>query len=193
MKITFFKSPAELRPWLKAHHASATELRLGFYKKHSGKIGITYAEALDEALCFGWIDGVRHGLNETSYAIRFSPRKPKSIWSMVNIKRVGELTQLGLMQPSGLEKFSRRDPKKLRRYAYEEKTRPLAAVYANQLKANKSAAAFFHAQAPWYQRTVNWWIMSAKQEATRLKRLATLIHDSARGLRLRHLTRPTKK
>lgn len=188
MAITFFKTSTEFRTWLKKNHAKAPELLVGFYKKHSGKAGITYPEALDEALCFGWIDGVRKSIDEISYTIRFTPRKSRSNWSGVNIKRVGELTQLGRMQPAGLKIFAERDQKKSGVYSYETRPRQLEGHYAEKFQANKNAWDFFQAQAPSYQRTATWWIMSAKKEETRLRRLATLMEGSAQGLRLAELS-----
>lgn len=189
MRIKFFKSPAEFRAWLEDHHASAAELWVGFYKKDSGKPSITYPAALDEALCFGWIDGVRKSVDEQSYTIRFTPRKPTSTWSLVNVKRVGELTTMGLMKAAGLEAFDRRDPEKSTEYSYENRARKLTGAYQKALKANRKAWDFFRDQAPWYQRTASWWILSAKKEETRQKRLRTLISDSENGRRLGLLTK----
>ena len=146
---------------------------------------------MDQALCFGWIDGVRRRIDEHRWTIRFTPRKPDSVWSRVNIRRVGELTALGLMRPAGLEAFRRRDEQKTRMYSYEnvKRGRRLSPPYARRFRVNKRAWAFFQAQAPWYQRTTQWWVMSAKQEATRLRRLAMLIASSARGARVGQFTR----
>ena len=188
MAITFFKTSTEFRKWLKQNHAKATELLVGFYKKHSGKAGITYPQALDEALCFGWIDGVRKSVDESSYTIRFTPRKPGSNWSGVNIKRVGELTQLGRMQPAGLKIFAERDHKKSGVYSYETRPQQLEGHYAEIFQANKPAWDFFQTQAPSYRRTGTWWIISAKQEETRLRRLAKLIEISAQGRKLPELS-----
>lgn len=188
MEVTFFKSPSELRNWLQANHDKAKELWIGFYKKSSGRTGITYAEALDEALCFGWIDGIRKSVDEISYTNRFTPRKPGSIWSMVNIKRAGELAEAGLMHPSGLKAFGERDEKKSKLYSYEERVRKLDDVYEEQFRANKGAWDFFQAQPPGYQRSAAWWVMSAKREDTRLKRLAALIEGSEKRQRLVEVT-----
>ncbi len=187
MNIVFFKSPSEFRSWLAAHHGASRELWVGFYNKRAAKKGITYSEALDEALCFGWIDGVRKSLDQTRYYIRFTPRKQRSKWSLVNIKRVAALTKLGRMQPSGLKAFRERD-KKNSGYSYEQRPRKLPGRYERKLRANNRAWAFFKAQAPWYQRSAAWWVISAKQEETRLRRLSILIHDSANGRRLGPLT-----
>ncbi|MFL5351110.1 YdeI/OmpD-associated family protein [Archangium sp.] len=191
MKPTFFATPAEWRSWLEKHHAKQSELLVGFYKKDSGHPSITWPESVDQALCFGWIDGVRKRVDDVSYTIRFTPRKASSIWSAVNIKRVQELTEQGLMKPAGLKAFDARSGARSVIYAYEQKDAPptLSAEYEKTLKANKKAWAFFQAQAPWYQRTAIHWVMSAKKEETRLKRLATLVEDSENGRTLKQLTR----
>lgn len=184
MKPTFFATPARFRTWLKKHHKSADELLVGFYKKHTGKPSITWPESVDEALCVGWIDGVRRSLGDDAYTIRFTPRRKGSIWSAVNIKRVGELTKTGLMQPAGISAFELRDEKKSAIYAYEQrKTTEFDRAYEKQFRANKKAWAFFEAQPPWYQRQVRYYVMSAKNEATRLRRLQSLIDRSAEGAR----------
>lgn len=191
MKPTFFAAPAAFRAWLEEHHARTSELLVGFYKKGSGKPSITWPESVDVALCFGWIDGVRKTIDETRYTIRFTPRRPTSIWSAVNIKRAHELTKLGLMHPAGLEAFERRDEKKSAIYAYEQRsTATLGDAFEKQFRANTNAWAFFQSQAPWYRRTATYWVSSAKKEETRLKRLATLIEDSAHQRRIGRLTRP---
>lgn len=189
MDATFFPSSAAWRAWLEEHHETASELLLGFYKTNAGVIGITYAAAVDEALCFGWIDGVRKRIDESRYTIRFTPRRPRSIWSVVNIKRAGELAQLGLMQPSGLKTFNERDHERSRQYSYEAEVRRLDDVYERQFPAHAPAWSFFQAQAPSYQRVANQWVMSAKAESTRQKRLATLIAESERRRRLPQFTR----
>lgn len=190
MKPTFFATPAEWREWLEKHHARQEELLVGFYKRDSGRPSITWPESVDQALCFGWIDGVRKRLDDVSYTIRFTPRKAGSIWSSVNLERVRELTAQGLMTPAGLKAHEARTGEKSGVYAYEQQAPPtLSPGYAKQLKANKQAWAFFQAQAPWYQRTAIHWVMSAKKEETRLKRLATLLEDSGSGRTLKHLTR----
>lgn len=192
MKIVFFKSPSEFRSWLAAHHSASPELWVGFYNKRAARKGIAYSEALDEALSFGWIDGVRKSLDRTRYYIRFTPRKQHSKWSRVNIKRVAALTKLGRMQPPGLKAFRERD-KKNSGYSYEQRPRKLPPRYEKKLRANKSAWAFFKNQAPWYRRSAGSWVISAKQEETRLRRLSTLIHDSANRRRLGLLTPASRK
>jgi uncharacterized protein YdeI (YjbR/CyaY-like superfamily) len=190
MKIQFFKTPAEFRKCLTTHHAKAEELMVGFYKTKSGKKSITWPEAVDEALCFGWIDGIRRSIDETSYQIRFTPRKARSTWSSINIKRVDELMKLGKMQPSGIKAFEKRDEKRSGIYAYEQRGQELPKIYMDRFKENKKAWKFFSGQAPWYQRTATWWVISAKREETKLKRLGKLISDSANEKRIDQLTRP---
>jgi len=189
MKVKFFKSPSEFRRWLERHHASAQELQVGYYKKGSGKSSITWAESVDEALCFGWIDGIRRKLDDESYTIRFTPRRPRSTWSAINIKRVEELAREGRMQPAGLQAFQARMENRSGIYSYEQRSDKLDAPYEKKLKANKAAWAFFQSQSAAYRRNACWWVVSAKKEETRLQRLATLIEDSARGRTIPPLTR----
>ena|SRR5438067_771411 len=192
MPVKFFRSVSQFRRWLEKNHAIASELWLGFYNQRSEKKGITYREALDEALCFGWIDGVRKRIDETTYKQRFTPRKPKSYWSAINIKRVQELTKLGRMAPTGVRAFERRTSDS-GKYSFESRPKKLPAGYEKQFKTNEGAWKFFRSQAPWYQRTATFWVVSAKQEETRQRRLATLIGDSAAGRRLGVLTPKGKK
>jgi uncharacterized protein YdeI (YjbR/CyaY-like superfamily) len=189
-KPTFFPAPADLRRWLEKNHAKVAELWVGFHKKGSGRPSITWPEAVDEALCFGWIDGVRYRVDEFSYRIRFTPRKPKSVWSNINVKRVAALKKLGRMTAAGLAAFAKADPKRSGVYAYERSNATLGADYEKKLKANRKAWTFFKAQAPWYQRTLTYWVVSAKQEETRQRRLAMLIADSEAGRRMGLLARP---
>ena len=184
MKPTFFESASAFREWLTAHHSSTSALLVGFYKKQSGRAGITYAEALDQALGFGWIDGVRRRVDEHRYTIRFSPRKPGSIWSTVNTAHVARLTKRGLMTPDGLKAFRGRDPAKSKLYSYEARSRPLGAEYIKRFKTNAKAWRFFQTQPPGYQRVASWFVMSAKQEETRQRRLSVLMKESERGRRL---------
>ncbi len=190
MTIKFFKSAPAFRRWLEANHARATELRVGFYKVDSRRGGLTYAEALDEALCFGWIDGVRKRVDAVAYGIRFTPRKPKSIWSRVNLRHVQRLKTAGRMTPAGLKVFVERDPARSGIYAFENAPRKLAAPDEKQFKADKKAWKFFQRQAPGCQRTAIWWVVNAKKDETRGRRLARLIADSTSGQRLAHLTHP---
>ncbi len=191
--ILFFGTPDDWRRWLVEHHAERREVWVGFHKKGSGRPSITWPEAVDQALCFGWIDGVRKSLDADSYRIRFTPRKPSSTWSSVNIRRVGELTDLGLMHPAGLAAFEARKPERSGVYSYEQRDQAgLDPTHEEQLRANPSAWEFFQAQPPWYRKAATWWIVSAKREATRLKRLATLIECSEQGHTVPPLTRPGK-
>ncbi len=174
------------------HHDKTPELWVGFHKRSSGKLSITWPEAVDEALCFGWIDGVRRSIDPISYTIRFTPRKPRSIWSAVNINRAKELLSLELMGLAGLKAFRELAEERSAVYSYEQrKTARLDDGYEQQFRANKKAWRFFQAQPPWYQRTAAWWVISAKKEETKLKRLATLIKDSERGRAIPPLTRRT--
>ncbi len=188
MDAVFFPSGREWREWLRNNHDRAAELLLGFFKKGSGRGGITYAEALDEALCLGWIDGVRRGRDEESYTIRFTPRKAVSIWSEVNRKRIGELIAEERVETPGMAAFARADRVAARRYSYENAERELSAEFGERLRANRAAWEFFRGQAPSYQRVAKYWVMSAKKEETRVRRLALLIEDSANGLRLAQYT-----
>jgi uncharacterized protein YdeI (YjbR/CyaY-like superfamily) len=186
----FFETPAHFRAWLEEHHEARRELLVGFYKKGSKRPSITWPQSVDEALCFGWIDGIRRGIDSESYSIRFTPRKPTSNWSSVNIARVAELTKEGRMRPAGIEAFERRSEKRSGIYAYEQrKTARLSADQQREFMANHAAWSFFQAQPPGYRQTATYWVVSAKREETRRKRLATLIEDSASGRRLGRLTR----
>jgi uncharacterized protein YdeI (YjbR/CyaY-like superfamily) len=192
MKIeepVFFKNQSAFRKWLKSNHGKSKEITVGYYKVDSGKPSITYKESVDEALCFGWIDGIRRSLGAESYTIRFTPRNPKSIWSAVNIKRVNELKETGQMQPAGLKVFEERDVKKSKLYSFEQKNVKLSADYEKQFRKNKKAWEFFESQPPSYRTPAMWWIMSAKQEETQKRRLEILIADSGNGLRIAPLRR----
>ena len=185
MPVKFFKSPSAFRKWLSANHSNSKELWVGFYKKSSGKPSITWPESVDEALCFGWIDGLRKNVDEESYMIRFTPRKPSSTWSAVNIRNVDRLVKENRMQPAGLKAYRARKENRSGIYAYEQRSPELIEPYAGKLKRNKAAWKFFQAQPPGYRKTMNWWIVSAKQEETRLKRLNKLIEESEQGRRMR--------
>lgn len=180
----YFTSPTEFRRWLSKHSDTQSEVWIGLYKVSSGKKGITYKQALDEALCFGWIDGVRKSVDAESYMQRFSPRTAKSYWSAVNTKRVGELTKLGRMHASGLAAFDRRDRSATARYSFERETAALEPSAAKQFRANKTAWQYFESEAPWYRRVAVHWVTSAKKPETRQRRLETLIRDSAAGRRI---------
>ncbi|MEW6732760.1 MAG: YdeI/OmpD-associated family protein [Acidobacteriota bacterium] len=192
MEIKFFKSPGDFRKWLEKHHTTAQELWVGYYKKSSGKASITWPESVGEALCFGWIDGLRKSVDEFSYTIRFTPRRPGSIWSVVNIKHVQELSAKGLMQPAGLAAFQARKENKSGIYSYEQRSDKLDEPYEVLLKQNKAAWNFFYAQSPSYRKAAIWWVVSAKKEETRLKRLDKLIEDSAQGRTIAQFTRIKK-
>ena len=184
MKPIFFKTGAEFRKWLSENHKKETELLVGFYKVGSGKPSMTWSESVDEALCFGWIDGVRKSVDDERYTIRFTPRKPTSIWSGVNIKKMEELIRKGLVQPDGLAAYKKRKESRSKIYTYEKAPVKLGGNYELKFKANKNAWAFFQSQAPSYQKVIIGWIMSAKQEATQLSRLEKAIDSSQAGKRL---------
>jgi uncharacterized protein YdeI (YjbR/CyaY-like superfamily) len=193
MDVRYFRSAAEFRAWLKRHHATDREVYVGFYKKASGRKGITSSEALDEALCFGWIDGVRHGVDEERYTNRFSPRTPNSYWSNVNIARAKALIEAGRMQPAGLASFERRDEKRTRTYSFEQANPVLSRAEAATFRKNRAAWSFWQAQPPGYRKTATWWVVSAKRDETRKRRLATLIEHSASGERLPQVTPPRSR
>ena len=189
--LLFFSAPSEWRAWLEQYHDQFSGLWVGFYKRDSGKPSITWPEAVDAALCFGWIDGVRKSVDEFSYTIRFTPRKSRSTWSAINIKRMASLKKLRLVHSAGLQAFLRRTDDRSEIYAYEQrKGAKLTAEYEKVFRANRDAWKFFQAQPPWYRRTSSWWVISAKREETRRKRLALLIDDSAHGRPIPSLARP---
>jgi uncharacterized protein YdeI (YjbR/CyaY-like superfamily) len=184
---TFFKTPADFRRWLDRHHASKDELWVGFYKKDSGKPSITWPESVDEALCVGWIDGIRKTCGADSYMIRFTPRRARSVWSVVNLGRVKVLTEEGRMRPAGLKAFEARQENRSGIYAYEQRRArgdQLEEPYASAMKKHKAAWEFFQSQPASYRKVAGWWVASAKKEETRLKRLQKLIEQSADGKRL---------
>ena len=185
MEIVFFPTPLELQKWFRRNHATERELWIGFYKKSSGKPSITWPESVDEALCVGWIDGIRMSIDEESYMIRFTPRRRGSIWSAVNIKRAKVLTNEKRLQPAGLAAFAARRENRSGIYSYEQRSEQLPEPYASRLRKNQKAWEFFQAQAPSYRKMMGWWIVSAKKEETRLKRLRKLIEESARRRLLR--------
>jgi uncharacterized protein YdeI (YjbR/CyaY-like superfamily) len=187
-KTVHFSRPEEFRKWLVKNHAAATELFVGFHKKSSGKKGATYSEALDEALCFGWIDGVRRSIDSESYLIRFTPRKPKSIWSLVNVRHVKRLQKAGKMAEPGLKAFAAREKHRTGIYSFEQKRPGLSAKFNKLFRANAPAWEFFAEQAPWYQRTSGHWVVRAKQQETRMRRFAKLVEVSANRRRLDQLT-----
>lgn len=171
----FFKTPADFRKWLARNHTGAPELLVGFHKKGSGKPSITWPESVDQALCFGWIDGIRRRVDDDSYTIRFTPRRKGSIWSAVNIRRAGELETLGLMTAAGRAAFGARVEYKSGIYSYEQRPADLPEPYAGRFRKHAAAWDFYRVQPPSYRKTANWWVVSAKREETRLKRLDQLI------------------
>jgi len=193
MKPTFFESPARFRQWLEKNHDKAPELLVGFFKKDSGRPSITWPESVDQALCFGWIDGVRRRIDDVSYTIRFTPRRRGSIWSKINIGRATELAKCGLMHAAGAKAFEQRSESKSRIYAYENAPRTLPPAAEKRFRANKKAWKFFNNQPPSYRRVAIYWILSAKKEETRERRLTTLIDDSAHERRLGIVTLQPKK
>lgn len=190
IKPRFFATPRDFRGWLEKHHADTPELWVGFYRKDSGRPSITWPESVDEALCVGWIDGLRKRVDEHSYMIRFTPRKADSIWSAVNTKRAQHLIGEGRMRPAGLSAFEGRDPKRTNLYSFEQRhAARFDPALERRFKSNARAWAFFQSQPDGYRRVATFYVMSAKQEATRLRRLDTLIRDSAAGLRIGLLRR----
>jgi uncharacterized protein YdeI (YjbR/CyaY-like superfamily) len=177
---TSFRTPAAFRAWLAKDHARVAELLVRCFKVHAADLGITYAQALDEALCYGWIDGVRRGVDADSFSIRFTPRKPTSHWSRVNVAHVERLTKAGRMARPGLDAFARRTEARTGVYSFERPCE-LAPTHIKAIRANRTAWDFYQSQAPWYRRTTAHWVMSAKREGTRQNRLAQLIDCSARG------------
>lgn len=180
----FFTTPARLRAWLEQHHAKEKELWVGFWKKDSGKGGMVYQQALDEALCFGWIDGIVRRVDGLSYVQRFTPRQARSYWSSVNIARAEELEREGRMAPAGRAAFAGRDAQQERRYSFENRPREFGPDLLKRFKADPKAWKYFEAQPPGWRRTAIWRVVSAKQEATRLRRLQQLIDAARRGVRL---------
>ncbi|MCR8631306.1 YdeI/OmpD-associated family protein [Paenibacillus radicis (ex Xue et al. 2023)] len=194
MNPVFFATPSQFRAWLEANHDQTQELWVGYYKKGTGKPSLTWPESVDEALCYGWIDGLRKGIDDISYMIRFTPRKKSSIWSAVNLERVKELSSLGLMRPEGLRAFEARKQDKSVIYSYEQKVdAELGDAYEQQFRANKQAWDFFQSQAPSYRKTAIWKIISAKKEETKLRRLVELIQYSEQGQAIPSLTWQKKK
>jgi uncharacterized protein YdeI (YjbR/CyaY-like superfamily) len=184
----FFRSPSEFRAWLAEHHDRESELLVGFLKKGTGEPSMSWPESVDEALCFGWIDGVRKRIDDRSYSIRFSPRRTRSVWSKVNIERAEALIREGRMQPAGLAAYEARRENRVGVHSYEQRRPRLEEPYQEMLRQDGAAWAFFDAQPPSYRKAMSWWIVSAKREATRLRRLEKLREFSARGLRVPEFT-----
>ncbi|MBV9181344.1 MAG: YdeI/OmpD-associated family protein [Acidobacteria bacterium] len=190
-KPIFFKNPSAFREWLEKNHGRKKEVLVGFYKRASGKPSLTWPESVDAALSYGWIDGVRKSIDNISDSIRFTPRKPASTWSAINVERVAKLTRLGLMRPAGMWAFQARRQDKTAVYAYEQQPKKLPSAYEQQFQANRKAWDFFQKQPPWYQRTATYYVISAKRQETCQRRLAELIRDCAEGLAIKRLRRPS--
>lgn len=194
----FFKTPLDFRKWLEKNHLKEKELLVGFYKVGSGKKSITWSESVDQALCFGWIDSVRRSIDDESYSIRFTPRKPNSIWSNINLKKMKELEEKKLIFPAGYEIFNKRkaifsEPKGTLAYNYENSIMDLSPEFEKEFKKNKRAWNWFQQSPPSYKKTVSRWVMHAKQDATRLKRLNELIRDSANERKIKQVDYGKKK
>ena len=185
MNAVFFPTQKLLRMWFEKNHKKEKELYVGFYKVSTEKPTVSWSQSVDEALCFGWIDGIRKSIDDESYCIRFTPRNPKSNWSGINIKKVEQLTKLGLMKPEGLNAFSLRKQNKSNLYSYENSLVAFEKSFEKKFKANKQAWKYFKSTAPSYQKITTRWVMSAKQETTRLKRLNELINDCALGKKIK--------
>lgn len=193
MNLVFFPTQKHLRKWFEKNHKKEKELLAGYYKVSSGKPSVTWSQSVDEALCFGWIDGIRKSVDKESYCIRFTPRNPKSNWSAININKVKYLTELGLMKPEGLKAFSYRKEEKSKIYAYENPEVQLDKSFEKLFKANKKAWAFYQTTTLTYRKVTTRWVMSAKQESTRLKRLNELINDCAAGKKIKAMSYGEKK
>ena len=190
MKPRYFRSPTEFRAWLREHHGTETELWVGFHKKGSGRPSITWSEAVDEALCYGWVDSVRKSVDAQRFTNRFTPRKPNSNWSEVNIRRVEQLIRQRRMRAPGLKVFEARQPRKAGTYSYEQRYDvKLTPAFERTFRASKEAWAWFRGQPPGYRSTALYWVMTAKKPETRERRLSTLIEDSAAGRRVPPLRR----
>jgi len=188
---TFFATPADFRRWLAESHDRADELWVGFYKKATARPSITWPESVDEALCFGWIDGIRKKVDDESYTIRFTPRREGSTWSAKNVRRMEELIAEGRVEPSGIAAYERRSEGKTGTYSYEQRDRArFSPELAAALRADEAAWQHFRAQPPGYRKTATFWVMSAQREATRLRRMGVLIESSAAGRKIPLLSRP---
>jgi uncharacterized protein YdeI (YjbR/CyaY-like superfamily) len=191
--VTHFASAADFRGWLEANHTTATVLWVGFHRKDTGRGGLSYPEALDQALCFGWIDGVRYPASLGSYTIRFTPRRRGSTWSLVNIRHVARLKKLGLMAPAGETAFAARGCKRSGVYSFEQHPQKLPAAFEKVFRANRPAWTHYSQQPPWYRRMTAFWVASAKRQETRERRFAQLLTDSAAGRRIRQVTSAAKR
>ena len=188
----YFDSPEAFRRWLEAHHGEADELWVGFHRVATGRPSLTWAESVDEALCYGWIDGLRKRVDEERFAIRFTPRRKRSIWSAVNIARIPVLEAEGRMRDPGRRAFEARDDARSRVYAYERAEASLDAAMERRFREDAAAWAFWEAQPPGYRRVISHWVTSAKRDDTRTRRLEQLIAESRAGRRVGQFERPTK-
>lgn len=184
MKPTFFATDDDFRKWLEEHHETDSELLVGFWKVGSGKRSMTWSESVDQALCFGWIDGVRRRIDDDSYSIRFTPRRTTSIWSAINIAKIEVLSEKGLMQPAGIAAYEKKEDKRAVIYSYENQPREFEPQYEKRFRTNKKAWTFFEAQPAGYRKLMIYRVTSAKQETTRQSRLEKLIAASEDGKRL---------
>ena len=189
-KPIYFKNSEALRSWFEKNYQKENTVWIGFYKKDTGLESITWTESVDQALCFGWIDGIRKKVDEKSYKIRFTPRNPRSHWSAVNLEKIKQLKQAGLMKPEGLKVFNARNKENAKKASYESKPKTLSPELESKLMANKQAHSFFEGLAPSYRKTTIHWIMSAKQEATRLRRLTVLIDSCLERKKIPLLRKP---
>ena len=187
---THFKTPAAFRAWLRRHHKTASALVLRISRTHATGTGVTYAQALDEALCYGWIDGVRRRIDAESFSVRFCPRKPRSIWSHVNVRHAERLIQAKRMTRAGLAAFEAREESRTGVYSFERQPAELTPAFRRRLQSNTAAWAYYQEEAPWYRRTSSHWVMSAKREETRIRRMEALIACSAVRTRIGPLRRP---
>lgn len=185
--VQIFATPAEFRSWLEANHDVASEVWVGYYKKGSGKTSMAYPASVDEGLCFGWIDGITRRIDDEVYTIRFTPRQKRSNWSTTNIARVEELNASGRMHPAGMRAFEARTKDRTGMYSYENRPADLPEAYHARLEANEAAWTWWQTQTPSYRRAATWWVVSAKQEATRDRRLEMLIADCAMGRQVKPL------
>jgi uncharacterized protein YdeI (YjbR/CyaY-like superfamily) len=188
-KPIYFKSPQEFYDWLEEHHETEDEVYVGFHKTHTGKRGMTWSESVDQALCFGWIDSRANSIDDDRYMQRFTPRKPGSNWSKINVEKVARLKEAGLMRPAGLAAFEERRDARTGVYSFERENAELPPEFEQRLRANQAAAEYFDGRPPWYRRTAAHWVVSAKREETRLRRLQTLIDCSAEGRKVPPLAR----
>jgi uncharacterized protein YdeI (YjbR/CyaY-like superfamily) len=191
--VIFFETPGQLRAWFEKNHSTAGELWLGYHRKRTGRPSVTWQEVVDQELCFGWIDSVRYSLDDDRSAQRITPRRKRSVWSAVNIKRFGELDAMGLVHPAGHAAFEKRDEARSRLYSYENRSRGFDAAREEEFRKHEGAWTFFEAQAPSYRKTAAFWVMSAKRNETRERRLTTLIERSRNRERLPQFVSPSRR